>query len=104
MRESKVLYITYDGVLEPVAQSQVLNYIKELSPKGFKFYLVSFEKRKSLSNLDYLCELESGLKEKGIVWFRMRYHSRPKLLSTFFDVILGIPFCFFLVLRHKITR
>lgn len=89
-------------MLEPIAQSQVLNYIKELNKKGLRFYLVSFEKRKNLSNLDNLCELDNELKEEDIVWFRMRYHSSPKLLSTFFDVIAGILFCTFLIWKNKI--
>ena len=28
---AKVLYITYDGILEPLGQSQVLNYLEKLS-------------------------------------------------------------------------
>ena len=89
-------------MLEPVAQSQVLNYIKGLNKKGLRFYLVSFEKRRYLSNLDYLCEMDNELKEEDIVWFRMRYHSIPKLLSTFYDVIAGILFCTFLIWKNKI--
>ena len=102
MRVPKVLYITYDGVLEPIAQSQALSYIKELRKRGLKFYLLSFEKRENLSDSDYLSAIERDLKEKGITWLRLRYHSSPKLLSTFFDVMAGVLFCFPVVWKNKI--
>lgn len=102
MRERNVLYISYDGALEPIAQSQVLNYIKELSKNGFKFHLVSFEKKKHLSDTAYLSEVDNELNEKGIKWHRLKYHGRPKILSTFFDVILGILFCSLITRKNKI--
>ena len=37
------LYISYDGILEPLGQSQVLSYLEGLSNKR-KIYLISFEK------------------------------------------------------------
>ena len=38
------LYITYDGLLDPLGSSQVLPYIESLSDQGYKFILFSFEK------------------------------------------------------------
>lgn len=40
----KVLYISYDGMTDPLGQSQVLPYISGLSKEGYEFHLVSFEK------------------------------------------------------------
>ena len=39
----KILYISYDGILEPLGHSQVLKYISFLS-KDFSVTLISFEK------------------------------------------------------------
>ena len=39
-----ILYISYDGITDPLGQSQILPYISELSRKGLKFHLISFEK------------------------------------------------------------
>lgn len=41
----KVLYISYDGILEPLGQSQVLAYLKKLA-LGRNIYLLTFEKKK----------------------------------------------------------
>jgi hypothetical protein len=38
-----VLYVSYDGMLEPLGQSQVLGYLKRLAV-GRAIHLVSFEK------------------------------------------------------------
>ena len=102
MPEGRALYISYDGVLESVAQSQALGYVKGLSEKGFKFWIVSFEKIHNLSDRAYIEELDRELKDKGITWLRMRYHDRPKIISTFFDVLSGIFFCLPIVKKNKI--
>ncbi|MDD3905528.1 MAG: glycosyltransferase [Candidatus Omnitrophica bacterium] len=102
MSEQRALYITYDGALEPIAQSQVLNYIRRLAKDGFKFYLVSFEKKENLRDEAYLSRMAEGMARNGIVWLRLKYHARPKVLATFFDIILGGIFCFFVVLKNRI--
>ena len=38
-----ILYISYDGMLEPLGQSQVLAYLKRLAQK-YSICLISFEK------------------------------------------------------------
>ena len=38
-----ILYISYDGMLEPLGQSQVLAYLKRLA-NGRRIHLISFEK------------------------------------------------------------
>ena len=45
-----VLYISYDGILEPLGRSQILSYLKALSSE-YRIHLISFEKRKDLSDL-----------------------------------------------------
>ena len=39
-----VLYISYDGMTDPLGQSQVLPYISGLNKHGITFHLISFEK------------------------------------------------------------
>lgn len=79
-----VLYLSYDGMTDPLGQSQVLPYIIGLTKKGFHFHLISFEKpdRFHAHKKDILkiCE------DNGIVWVPMLYTKRPPLLSTVWDV------------------
>ena len=55
---AKVLYITYDGILEPLGQSQVLNYLEKLS-EDHEITLMSFEKKQDTKNINYLKKTES---------------------------------------------
>ena len=43
----RVLYITYDGILEPLGESQVLNYLESLSG-NHQIHLLSFEKKEDI--------------------------------------------------------
>mgnify|MGYP007063654330 CR=1 FL=1 len=42
-KTQSILYISYDGMMEPLGVSQVISYLKLLS-NNRKIYLVSFEK------------------------------------------------------------
>ena len=44
-----VLYLLYDGLTENIPQSQVIPYLVELSKKGYRFTILSFEKENYLS-------------------------------------------------------
>jgi len=44
IKDKRVLYISYDGLMEPLGESQVLSYLKGLS-KSYQIYLLSFEKK-----------------------------------------------------------
>ena len=39
----QIIYISHDGILDPLGQSQILQYISILS-KEYKFYLITLEK------------------------------------------------------------
>ncbi len=79
-----MLYLSYDGMTDPLGQSQVLPYLKGLSNKGIRFTLISFEKPNRFSELkahiSKLCE------ESNIEWIPLHYTKRPPVLSTVFDV------------------
>ena len=40
----RVLFISYNGMLEPLGQTQVIPYLRELAKRGVKYTLLSFEK------------------------------------------------------------
>jgi hypothetical protein len=84
-----VLYISYDGVLEPLGESQVISYLDRLAA-NFRITLLSFEKPADLSERPRVADVERRLQARGISWIRLRYHKRPALLSTAFDVAVGI--------------
>ena len=90
----RVLFISYNGMLEPLGQTQVLPYLHELSKRGVKFTLLSFEKPAAFTPEGQReCEaLKRELSEQGIEWHWLRYHQRPSLPATIFDVQAGIRY------------
>lgn len=84
------LYITYDGILEPLGQSQVLEYLLPIAGSGIRLELISFEKTRDLSNDAQVGKQERVLREHGIRWIRLRYHAKPKSFSTALDIAMGI--------------
>ena len=87
MRPS-TLYITYDGILEPLGESQVLGYIERLAPL-FAVTVLSFEKKADASQAGRVREMRTRLEAGGIEWTACRYHKSPPVLSTAFDILRG---------------
>jgi glycosyltransferase involved in cell wall biosynthesis len=100
----RVLYISYNGMLDPLGQSQVIPYLKELSKLGVQFTLLSFEREQAYGvDGEQRCKtLNDEFSQFGIKWHRLRYHQRPSIPATAFDVVAGIRFASRLVRRDKI--
>ena len=97
----KILYITYDGLLEPLGQSQVLAYQKKLSEE-FDIFLLSFEKSADLKNRELLQLMQKRVSNASIKWIIRKYHKAPSILATGYDLFAGLIHCSYLVLRYKI--
>lgn len=80
----KVLYLSYDGMTDPLGGSQVLPYLQGLSGRGHRIWLLSFEKagagEKARADARAACE------RAGIEWRPLSYHRRPPVLSTLWDL------------------
>ena len=100
----RVLFISYNGMLEPLGQTQVIPYLRELAKRGVKFSLLSFEKDKAFTQegQQACLELKAQLRDQGIEWHWLRYHQRPSLPATIFDVLAGVRFAGPLVRQNKI--
>jgi glycosyltransferase involved in cell wall biosynthesis len=84
MNNRNVLYLSYDGMTDPLGQAQVIPYLKGLSQKGYHIQIVSFEKKNRL--LQYRSEIEVVLAQSGITWHPLLYTSTPPVLSTLYDI------------------
>lgn len=85
----KVLYISYDGVLEPLGESQVAAYLVRLA-RDSQPTLLTFEKGRDLRDRPRAGRMKTMLGEAGVRWIPLRYHKRPLILSTLWDVVVGI--------------
>ncbi len=100
----RVLYISYNGMLDPLGQSQVIPYLKELSGAGVQFTLLSFERPQAYtpSGIAMCAALHRELADSGIDWHWLRYHKTPSLPATGYDVWAGIRYGGRLVLSKQI--
>ena len=100
MGRESVVYITYDGVLTSLGQSQVLTYLERLSD-DYDIQLVSFEKREDTADLTRLARMRERLRDARIRWTRLRYHKTPTAPATAYDIARGTAAALQLTVRHR---
>jgi len=100
--KKNILYITYDGILEPLGNSQVYNYIKKLS-NNYNFFIISFEKKDDFDNKKKILSKKQELNSNNINWQSLIYHKRPAILSTFYDIIVGLFYTIKIVKKNNIN-
>ncbi len=96
-----VLYISYDGMLEPLGQSQVLAYLERLCV-GRAIHLISFEKKDDWADRARRERIAARIRAAGIHWHPLRYHKRPSALATAYDIATGTCTALWLALRHRL--
>lgn len=97
-----VLYISYDGVLEPLGQSQVVPYLEKLAA-GRRIHLISFEKPRDWADQARREAIRERLRRAGIGWHPLRYHKSPSALASAFDIAAGSACAVTLALRRRIS-
>ena len=99
---ARVLFISYDGMLEPLGQSQVIAYQEAIAVDGTSPHLLSFEKADDWAERDKRRAMSDRLQLAGVHWHPRRYHKRPSALATAFDIFVGTVTGLWLILRHNI--
>lgn len=85
MDVKKILYITYDGLTDPLGQSQILPYLIGLTAYGYRFTILSFEKKNRLQNEGL--KIQEQANSFGIYWVPLSFTSKPPLISKFYDML-----------------
>ena len=80
---AKVLYLSYDGITDPLGQSQIVPYAIKLARLGHSITLISFEKE---GRQDRINRQRQSLNQAGLSWVPRHYHKRPAVLSTLWDL------------------
>ncbi|MGE4287463.1 MAG: glycosyltransferase [Salinivirgaceae bacterium] len=81
----RVLYLSYDGMTDPLGQSQVIPYLGGLSAKGHQIWLISAEKNDAF--VQHQQKISALLQQHNIHWFPIPYTKKPPILSTVIDII-----------------
>lgn len=99
-----VLFISYNGMLDALGQTQVIPYLRELAKRGVNFTLLSFEKPRCFTTEGQkrATDLKHQLLDQSIDWHALPYHQRPSLPATLYDVVAGIRYASELVRRNEI--
>ena len=86
----KTLYLCYFGLREPLVQTQVLPYLRELASVDVQVFLLTFEPHMSERWLaqDFADE-KARLSDQGIQWSALPYHKSPSIPATLFDIVAG---------------
>jgi len=100
----RVLFVSYNGMLDPLGQTQVIPYLRVIAKSGVKFTLLSFERDKAFTpeGVRKCEELREKLLAERIEWHWLRYHQRPSVPATIYDVLAGIRKASSLVRRNRI--
>ena len=81
----KILYISYDGMTDPLGQSQVLPYLIGLSEEGYRFTILSFEKKERYAKNRKT--IEAITSAANIEWVPLSFTTKPPIVSKFYDAI-----------------
>jgi hypothetical protein len=77
----KVLYISYDGMTDPLGQSQVIPYLERLSELGHRIIIVSAEKQDRLSS--EAKALRKHFMQEELGWFPVSYSNTIPVWSQY---------------------
>ena len=97
-----VLYISYDGMLEPLGQSQVLAYLERFAAHH-PIHLISFEKPEDWRDTARRKAVEERIAKAGIGWHPMRYHRRPSAPATAYDIAAGSLRAISVARKHNVS-
>lgn len=100
--KSGILYISYDGMLEPLGQSQVLAYLQRLAV-DHRIHLISYEKADDWAKTQERKLISQDIAAAGIFWHPLRYHKRPSALATLWDIVCGFTLGLWLVLQYRLS-
>jgi glycosyltransferase involved in cell wall biosynthesis len=95
-----ILYVVYWGAAEPLGQSLVLPAIANLAASS-DLTLVTFEKVADLADKAGVSRIRRFFDDAGVSWMPLRYHKRPKIPATAYDIVHGIAVCIMIALRRK---
>ena len=78
--KANALYLTRNGLLEPLGQSQVFAYLRGLS-RDYRITLITYEKREDRADTARMEAMSRECAALGIRWLPQRFLPRPKIVA-----------------------
>lgn len=99
----RTLYLCYFGLREPLVQTQVLPYLREIQKDGVEIFLLTFEPNfKTAWTTQEIEAQKEKFAAENIRWYALAYHKRPSAPATLYDVFCGARLARKLIKREKI--
>jgi glycosyltransferase involved in cell wall biosynthesis len=73
MAERRVLYVTTDGLLQPLGHSQIVRVVEALARRGFAYDILSLERAADVERAGAVEKLSAQLSAAGVGWIRRPY-------------------------------
>lgn len=83
-KNKNILFISYDGITDPLGQSQVLPYLVGLSKLGYSITLLSCEKPERFEKNKAI--IEEITKSNNIDWQPISFTAHPPVLAKYYDL------------------
>ncbi|WP_066560199.1 glycosyltransferase [Croceicoccus bisphenolivorans] len=93
-----VLYVTRNGLLEPLGQSQVFAYLRGLS-RDHAITLITYEKDADRADRAAMEQMRARCRELGIRWLPQRFRSLPRVLAAVY-----VPMQLLSLIRRTVRR
>jgi glycosyltransferase involved in cell wall biosynthesis len=85
--KSRLLYVCYLTLDDPLAHTQVVAYLAGLASAGHDVHLLTFEPGRLTRRRRR--DWRDQMKALGIRWHGLRYHKSPSLAATIYDTLVG---------------
>lgn len=93
------LFITYNGLLDPLGGSQILPYLISIASHPRELHVISFEKPERFAN--GADALSTELSRRGIDWHPLQFTSRAGKLGKAWDLLRMYTTALVLQMRHR---
>jgi len=82
----KALYLTRNGLLEPLGQSQIWPYLRGLCC-DYSIIIISFEKQEDLCDVKRMQAMRRLCLAHGVIWFPLAFRSKPRPLAPALSIL-----------------
>jgi len=84
-KKANITYLTRNGLLEPLGQSQVMSYLRGLS-NHYRITLITYEKSKDLLNTKLMDQAHIECSKHSIRWLPQRFTPTPKFIAPVLSI------------------
>ena len=95
------LFITYDGLLDPLGRSQIIPYLKSIAKSERKIKIISFEKNRNVE-FKKINLMRQDLIKSNIIWKYKNFSENYGKIGKIYDLIKMFFYSLFAILTTKI--